>query len=66
MPISGEERGDLHVEITIPVPKQLTSEEKALLYDFERSRASRLDPAFLKPYCFGRLSLPPEGRYEKT
>jgi molecular chaperone DnaJ len=58
MPGFAEERGDLHVEIKICMPKELTCEEKALLADFERLRALRLDPLFLSQHRFGRLALP--------
>lgn len=59
MPRFDDERGDLYVEIKINVPKDLSCEEKLLLYCFERMRTLRLDPLALEQRRFGLLALPP-------
>ncbi len=59
MPRFAEERGDLYVEIKINLPKDLSLEERLLLFQFERIRTLKADPLFLEQHRFGLLALPP-------
>ena len=64
MPSFAEERGDLYIIIKVALPKNLSSEEKALLKNFERLRALNLDPLSLSQNRFGLLALPPAKKEE--
>ena len=58
MPKFEDERGDEHVVIKVTLPKNLSQEEKALLYQFERLRMLNLDPLFLSQPSCGLPALP--------
>ena len=58
MPKFEDERGDEHVVIKVTLPKNLSQEEKALLYQFERLRMLNLDPLYLCQPCSGLPALP--------
>ena len=59
MPRYAEERGDEYVRIKVTLPRNLSSEEKQLLRQFERLRTLNLDPLYLCQSCFGFPALPP-------
>jgi molecular chaperone DnaJ len=58
MPKFEDERGDEHVVIKVALPKNLSQEEKALLYQFGRMRMLNLDPLYLCQPCPGFPELP--------
>ncbi|MDD5501483.1 MAG: molecular chaperone DnaJ [Candidatus Omnitrophica bacterium] len=58
MPKFEDERGDEHVIIKVALPKNLSQEEKALLYQFGRMRMLNLDPLYLCQPCPGFPELP--------
>jgi molecular chaperone DnaJ len=57
MPRFDDERGDEKVVIKVTIPKNLSQQEKALLYQFERLRMFNLDPQFLSQYSCGLPAL---------
>jgi molecular chaperone DnaJ len=58
MPKYEDERGDEHVIIKVTLPKNLSQEEKALLYQFGRLRILNLDPLYICQPCPGFPALP--------
>lgn len=56
---NGEGRGSEFVRLEVIIPDNLSQEEISLLQQFERLRASALDPLFLSQRRFGLLALPP-------
>ncbi len=54
-----EGRGSEFVRLEVIIPDNLSQEEVNLLQQFERLRASALDPLFLSQRRFGLLALPP-------